>query len=402
METVDVLIVGGAFIGGTLATLLGRAGLTVAVVDACDPETAAARERDGRASAIASTGQRLLAGAGLWEALAPTANPIDQIRVADNGAPLFLHYDRQDVGAEHFGYMVENRALRQALADVLPHQAGVTLLAPARVRDLERTAEGVTATLADGRVVRARLVVAADGRGSQVREMARIPLVRWDYHQTGIVATVAHALPHHNIAHELFRPAGPFAILPLRDNRSCVVWTEARRDAPRLLALPPQEFRLALEQRFGDFLGALSVEGPVESYPVSLQFARRYTDTRLALAGDSAHGMHYIAGQGMNMGLRDVAALAELIVDARRIGLDPGDPTVLARYQRWRRFDNTLMLALTDNLNRLFGNAWPPLKLARDLGLAAVNRLPPLKRTFIRHAMGEVGDLPRLMQGRPL
>jgi 2-octaprenyl-6-methoxyphenol hydroxylase len=298
--------------------------------------------------------------------------------------------------------MVENRTLRQALARRLPDHPLITVLAPAEISRLERTAAGVRAALADGREIQASLVVGADGRGSQTREDAGIGLTQWSYKQTGIVCTVEHEKPHGNVAHEKFLPSGPFAILPLTGNRSSIVWTERSDIAPQIMALAEEEFLQELGCRFGDFLGQLSVIGRRWAYPLSLQYAERAIDLRLALAGDSAHGMHPIAGQGLNMGLRDVAALAQVLTDARRLGLDAGDGAVLERYQCWRRFDNTLMLALTDLLNRLFSNTHRPLALARDMGLAAVNHAGPLKKLFMRHAMGQVGELPRLMQGRPL
>ncbi|MBY0431845.1 MAG: FAD-dependent monooxygenase, partial [Rhodospirillales bacterium] len=266
----------------------------------------------------------------------------------------------------------------------------------------ERGIDEVTARLEDGRLVRARLAVAADGRGSPTRQGAGIGLTRWDYHQTGIVCTVAHEKPHRFIAQEHFLPAGPFAILPLTGNRSSIVWTEKSHLAPAILRQDDASFLAELKSRFGGFLGRIEVVGPRFGYPLSLQFADRYTDCRLVLIGDAAHGMHPIAGQGMNMGVRDVAALAEVLVDARRLGLDPGAPVVLSRYQRWRRFDNMLMLGLTDVLNRLFSNDLGAVALARDFGLAAVNRMPPLKKVLMRHAMGMVGELPRLMRGETL
>ena len=398
----DILIVGGGLVGGALACALAEGGFRVAVTDRADPAAVLDAGFDGRASAIALGSQKVLDTLGLWRLMGETVTPIEDIRVTDRGSLLFLHYDHKILGDEPFGYMVENRTLRQALVRRLPDHDGVTVLAPAKVVHLERTPAAVRARLADGREIEARLVVGADGRASQTRENAGIRLTQWSYNQTGIVCTVEHEKPHNNVAHEKFLPSGPFAILPLTGNRSSIVWTERSDIAPLIMALGEKEFLQELGCRFGDFLGGLSVTGPRWAYPLSLQYAERSIDQRLALAGDSAHGMHPIAGQGLNMGLRDVAALAQVLTDARRLGLDPGDGAVLERYQRWRRFDNTLMLALTDVLNRLFSNANRPLALARDMGLAAVNGAGPLKKVFMRHAMGQVGDLPRLMQGRPL
>ena len=387
LET-EALIVGGGLVGGTLATALGHAGVDVIVVDTQDPKAGLDAGFDGRASAIAQGTQKVLAGLGIWPALERQAAPILNIRVSEGSSLFFLHYDHQEAGDEPFGHMV--------------------LMAPARITLLERGNEGVRAELADGREILARLAVAADGRASTTRENAGIRVTRWSYEQAGIVCTVGHQHCHDFIAHEHFLPAGPFAILPLMGDLgrpghcSSIVWTERADLAPAIMALDDAGFMAELESRFGDFLGDLEVIGPRWSYPLSLQFAHTVLGRRLALVGDAAHAMHPIAGQGLNMGLRDVAALAEVVLDARRLGLDIGEGAVLERYQRWRRFDNALMLATTDGLNRLFSNDIRPLRLARDLGLAAVNRLPPLKRFFMRHAMGLVGDLPRLMRNQPL
>ncbi len=395
----DVLIVGGGLVGGSMACALGQAGVRVVCLDREHPGTAMAAEFDGRASAVALGSKIMLEGIGLWPHVAPFAAPIMEIRVADGASPLFLHYHHREVGDSPLGWIVENRGIRRAQAARLPELPSVTFLAPARAVAVERTPAGVTARLDDGRSVWARLVVAADGRASPLRQQAGIGLTHWSYAQTGIVCTVAHELEHRGIAQEHFLPAGPFAILPLPGRRSSIVWTERAELAPAIMAQDDAGFLAELRSRFGEFLGEIAVEGPRFSYPLALQFAERYVDTRLALIGDAAHGMHPIAGQGMNMGLRDVAALAEIVVDRLRLGLDPGTPDVLEAYQRWRRFDNALMLAVTDGLNRLFSIDVGPVQLARGLGLAAVDRLPALKRFFMRHAMGLVGELPRLMRG---
>jgi 2-octaprenyl-6-methoxyphenol hydroxylase len=276
------------------------------------------------------------------------------------------------------------------------------LVAPVGLRQLSRTLALAEAELDDGRRIRARLAIAADGRQSPVRRNAGIAVTAWTYDQTAIVCTVAHERPHRGIAQERFLAAGPFAILPLTGDRSSLVWTERADLAPDIMALDDEGFHGEMARRFGDYLGALELTGPRWSYPLALSDAARYTDNRLALVGDAAHAMHPIAGQGLNLGLRDVAALSEVLVDGRRLGLDIGGADVLARYARWRRVDSTVLLAVTDVLNRLFSNDIAPLRLARVLGLAAVNQLPPLKRLFMRHAMGTVGDLPRLARGEPL
>lgn len=398
----DVLIIGGGLVGGPLACALAAHQVRVVVVDGDQPQRVLAPEFDGRTSAVALASQRLLARIGLWPDIAPLAQPILQIRVSDGASPLFLHYDHREIGEEPLGWIVENRALRQAAHLGLGRDSLISWIAPGRIAQLTRGKERVTAQLADGTVISAAIAVAADGRRSQIRDEAGITLAHWDYGQTALVCTVAHSKPHGGVAQEHFLPAGPFAILPLTGNRSSVVWTEKAHLAGPIMAQSDAEFHRELASRFGDYLGELQLEGPRFSYPLSLQMARRYTAPRLALIGDAAHGMHPVAGQGMNMGLRDVAALAESLVEARRIGMDLGSPQILARYERWRRFDNMLMLGLTDTLVRLFSNDWAPLKLARDLGMAAVNRTPPMKHFFMRHAMGLTGDLPRLLRGEAI
>jgi 2-octaprenyl-6-methoxyphenol hydroxylase len=403
----DVLIVGGGLTGLTLACALAGAGAAVAVVDREAPAVQTETAYDGRASAIAFASARVLRGIGIWPALESAAEPILDIRVAD-GHPargvshLFLHYDHRDVGDEPFGYIVENQATRLALQDRAAALPRLTVLAPATVERLTRDAYGVEAHLADGRRVRAQLAVAADGRNSRIRSEAGIGAASISYGQTAIVCTVAAARSHAGVAVELFLPGGPFAMLPMTDNRCNIVWSERTDLAADYLALDDDAFLDELGRRFGDWLGPIELTGPRFAYPLGLLHADRYTEQRLALVGDAAHGIHPIAGQGLNLGLRDVAALAELVIDARRLGLDLAGPAVLDRYARWRRFDNVLLAAVTDGLNRLFSNDIPPLRLARDLGLAAVDRLPPAKRFLMRHAMGIVGDLPRLVRGEAL
>ena len=398
----ELVIVGGGLVGLTLAAACAGAGLDVTVIDREDPARIVGEEFDGRTSAIAFGSQRILAGIGAWDDVAAEAEPIWEIRVADRDSPLFLHYRHSEVGPDPLGYIVENRVLRRALLARVGKLRNLRHLAPAGAAAAERKASSVTVTLDGGGSIRGLLLAAADGALSPLRRAAGIRTVEWRYPQTAIVCTVWHERPHLGIAIEHFLPAGPFAILPMSGDRSSIVWTERAALAPRLLALGAAEFHLELARRFGDFLGRLEVVGPRWSYPLSLMHAARYSAERLALIGDAAHVIHPIAGQGLNLGLRDVAALAELIVEARRIGLDIGNSETLARYERWRRFDNTALAAVTDGLNRLFSNEIPPLAAIRDAGLATVNRLPPLRRLFMRHAMGTVGTLPRLVRGERL
>lgn len=403
--TVEVAIVGGGLAGLTLACALGTAGVPVAVIDRDPPNLQLAEAFDGRTTAIAYGSGKVLEGAGVWAGVAEAAGPILDIRVTDRNDPLFLHYDHREVGGDPFGWIVENRVLRHALMRRVAALPSVRHVAPVAVTGLSRTAGGVTVALADGRAVSARLVVGADGRRSIVRESAGIRTVGWSYPQHAIIACIEHEGPHGGVAVELFLPAGPFAMLPMAGNRTSIVWTERAEMAAFYLKLPEPRFTAELRARVGDWLGDFRPVGVRAAYPLSLMHAERYTDRRLALVGEASHAMHPIAGQGLNVGIRDAAALAEVVVDALRVGLDPGAADTLERYQRWRRVDTTTLLATTDALNRLFSNDIAPLALARRLGMAAVDRLPPLqpvKRFFMRHAMGMVGQLPRMVRGEAL
>ncbi len=401
-ENADVLIAGGGMVGLTLACALGEAGFEVVLIDRNDPAAARAATFDGRASAIAPASQRALAAIGVWPAMAPDAQPILEIRVSDGPSLLHLHYHHRELGEGPLGHMVENHVIRRALYAAVAGVETLRLRAPRTVERMEGGGGRARIYLDDGSTVSASLVVAADGRNSALRRGAGIRAVEWRYPQAGIVCTVAHERDHGGAAQERFLPAGPFAILPLRGRRSSLVWTERAELAPAIMALQKARFEDEMRQRFGDHLGAVRLLGPRWCHPLSFLHAESYVAKRLVLVGDAAHCMHPLAGQGLNMGLRDVAALAEVLVDGRRLGLDVGAEQMLVRYQRWRRFDNLVLLAATDSLNRLFSNDIPPLKLARDLGLAAVNRVPPLKRLLMRHAGGTLGKRPRLLQGQPL
>lgn len=400
MTAGDLVIVGGGLVGMTLGVAAAAAGLDVIIVDREDPTAQLDCGFDGRASAIAHGSKQVLAAIGVWPLVTETG-AIEHIRVTDGPSLMHLHFDHAQVGEEPLGWLVENRHMRAALAQRAAALADrLTVVAPAGVVAVDRQGARATVTLADGRVLRAPLVVAADGRRSRLRDEAGIAVTEWGYGQTGLVCTVAHEYPHEGVAHERFLTPGPFAILPLAGNRSSIVWTERHEDAARIQALDDVRYLEELHIRFGDFLGQLRLEGPRFAYPLALTLARRFVDRRLALVGDAAHAIHPIAGQGFNLGIRDVAALVEVMVQARRLGGDVGAPDVLSRYEGWRRTDTMALVAATDGLNRLFSNDVAPVRLARDMGLAAVNRLGPVKRLAMRHAMGELGRLPALVQGR--
>ncbi len=403
----QVLIVGGGMIGLSFAAALGQAGIDAVAIDRDSPEARTDPGYDIRTTAISYGNRRLLEGLGIWPALEPEAAPILDIRIADGNAPVFLHYDHTEVGDEPFGHIVENRTIRRAMLAALDAAPTVAHRAPAALAALETAPAGITARLSDGRRITADLVVGADGRGSLVRRLAGIGTTGWAYRQKAIVCAIAHEVPHDGVAVEHFYPDGPFAILPMRDDehgtpRSSIVWTVPERRADAFLRLPENDFSDELQRRAGDFLGRVRWIGSRAAWPLGVLHAERYTADRVALIGDAAHAIHPIAGQGLNLGMRDVASLAEILADSARLGLDLGWPDGLARYQRWRRADVLSLIAVTDGLNRLFSNDLPPVRVARDIGLAAVGRLPPLKRFFMRHAMGTVGQLPRLLRGESL
>ena len=404
---VDVLVIGGGLVGLTLGIALANAGISAAVVDRVSPAVQQSGQYDGRASAVALGSWRIFDTIGLGPSFQKESQPILDIRVADGSvsdgaSPLFLHFDHREIGEGPFGYMIENRAMRGALLDATLSLAKLQLLAPNTVETLTRDASGVKVVLDDGRRISTRLVVAADGRRSAVRASAGIKTRETQYAQTAIVATVRHERSHEGVAVEQFLPSGPFAMLPMTDNRSNIVWTEMHEHAGGYLALSDADFKDELGRRFGDWLGSIELEGPRFSYPLGLMQAERYAARRLVLVGDAAHVIHPIAGQGLNLGLRDVAALAEIIVDSHRLGLDVGDSPLLGRYARWRRFDNTVLAYATDGLNYLFSNDIGPLRVLRDVGLATVGTLPPVRRLLMRQAMGIFGKLPRLVRGESL
>jgi 2-octaprenyl-6-methoxyphenol hydroxylase len=402
---VDVLIAGGGFAGLTLAIALRKALGPSFAVTVADPALVANYAKDERASALVAGVRRLYTAIGVWDDVADQAQPIlDMVvtdsKVGDAVRPVFLAFSGDVEPGEPFAHMIENRYLVEILAEKAK-TCGIDLRASA-VRKVGHDGDAAIAELADGTVLRARLVVAADGARSAIRENAGIATHGWDYGQSAIVLNVGHERDHEGRAEEHFLPAGPFAILPLKGRRCSIVWTETTRDAERIAALPDDEFHAELEQRFKLKLGEITVLGARRVHPLGFFVARSFIAPRLALVGDAAHVIHPIAGQGLNMGLKDVAALAEVIVDAARLGLDPGAADVLERYQRWRRFDTMTMGLATDGLNRLFSNRSDVLRVFRDVGLGLVERIPNLKRLLIREAAGLVGDVPKLLRGEVL
>ncbi|HEX8232018.1 MAG TPA: UbiH/UbiF/VisC/COQ6 family ubiquinone biosynthesis hydroxylase [Caulobacteraceae bacterium] len=414
MSEFDVIIAGAGMAGATLALALKRAGMAPLLVDRQSVDAQLAPSYDGRASAVAYSCFRQWRALGVAGRLEPHAQRIDQILVTDGrgpgagataGLPAFLHFDASEIAdrseGEPLGYMVENRHIRAALAEAV-REAGVEVAAPVAIEGLRTGPAAAAVALADGREVMAPLVVGADGRESAVRREAGIGVVGWPYRQSAVVATLGLAEPHGGVAYEHFLPSGPFAILPLTGSRACLVWTESHARAQALKAARPEMFEACLRRRFGDFLGEVEVLGQRFFYPLSLQLAERMTAPRVALLGDAAHAIHPIAGQGLNLGLKDVAALAEVVVEAARLGEDIGSEAVLERYARWRRTDTVALSVATDVFDRLFSTDLPPVRLARGLGMAAVNRLAPARRWFMTEAGGASGDLPRLLRGESL
>ena len=401
----SIVIGGGAMAGLALALALRQGlGAEVAVIVA-DPALATRPSRDGRATAIVAGCRRLFGALGVWGDIAATAQPILDMVVTDSKLedatrPVFLTFGGQVEPGEPFAHMVENRYLVDALV-ARAEAHGIDLRATA-VTSYDAGEGGVDVTLADGSVISASLLVAADGARSKLRERAGIATHGWDYDQSGIVVTVAHERDHHGRAEEHFLPAGPFAILPLTGLRSSLVWTETRADAARIVALDDAAFHAELEQRFGLHLGEIKVLDKPRSFPLGYFVARSFIAERLALVGDAAHVIHPIAGQGLNLGLKDIAALAEVVVDAARLGIDLGQADVLERYQRWRRFDTMAMGVTTNSLNLLFSNHSTLLRTVRDIGLGLVDRVPPVKEFFIRQAAGLSGEVPRLLKGEAL
>ncbi len=404
----DILIAGGGLNGPALALALARNGLSVTVIDARPAPARGEVGFDGRAYALAIASKRLLEGIGVWPLVADKVQPMVQIkttdgRVGQGPSPLFLTFDSAEIEEGPMGFMLEDRHLYRAFLEAMATTPGITLLSGETVVAQEVTATGVSVTLASGRVLTGKVLAGCDGRGSGTATRAGIRRQGWGYGQTALVTAIRHERDHHGIAHQFFMPEGPLAILPLAGGyHSQIVWSETEAHAAAIQGLDDAAYLAALRPRFGDFLGEIGLAGTRFTYPLSLSLAERFVAPRLALVGDAAHGVHPIAGQGLNLGLRDVGALAQVLVEATRRGEDIGAIDVLERYQVWRRFDSTLLALGMDAVNRLFSNDNPVLRLGRDLGLGLVNRLPGLRRGFIRQAAGLTGEMPRLLAGQAI
>ena len=401
----DILIVGGGLNGPLLALALARSGLTSTVIDAHPATTLEATDFDGRSYALALASVRLLRRLGLWDRLADQAQPMLEIKVSDGRvgegplSPFHLHFDHAEIEEGPMGHMVEDRHLRPAVLAAITDNQLITRLNGETVVAQEAGTHGITVTLASGRKLTGQVLVGADGRRSGTAVRAGITRTGWDYGQTAMVCAIEHDLPHHGIAHQFFMPPGPLAILPLKGNRSSIVWSETHANAAAFNALSDEDYLTMLRPRFGDFLGEIRLAGARYTYPLNLTLANSFVAGRVALVGDAAHGVHPIAGQGLNAGLRDIAALAQVLSEARQRGEDIASGPVLERYQQWRRFDTATLALATDLTNRIFASDNPLLRLGRDIGMGVVNAIPKLRRGFIREAAGLTGDLPDLMRG---
>lgn len=400
----DIAIVGGGLNGCALAIACASVGLSSIVLDRLPKNVQKETTFDGRAYALAYATGRMLRTLGVWEKISTDVQPILDVKVSDGrpgegAAPQFLHFDHQELEEGPMGHLIEDRFLRKAFFDVIDDDPLITYLAETNVAEFKTNSGNVEIETSAGKTLKTRLIVGSDGRNSSVAKSAGIARRGWEYEQSALVCALEHELPHNGTAHQFFTPAGPLAVLPLPGNRCSIVWTENDEQAAVINGLDDDGYLNALAPVFGDFLGSLKLVGQRHSYPLSLSIAERFADHRLALVGDAAHGIHPLAGQGLNLGLKDVAALSQVLAMAARRGEDIGTSIVLERYQQWRRFDASAMAAATDGINRLFSNDNIVLRGARDFGLGAVNSMPSLRRGFMRHAAGLSGDLPKLMQG---
>ena len=399
MDRADVIILGGGLIGLTLAVALDRHGLSTIVIDPAGPERNLAPAFDGRATAVASASWRMLETIGIADRLEGEGCPILSIRVSDGLQPGGIVFDSPDAD-DPLGIMVENRRLRQVLREAALDAGRVKLVMPARAAEIVRDSAGVRVALEDGRAVAAALLVGAEGRKSPTREAANIPLARWSYDHSAVVLTVEHERHHENAAYEIFYPTGPFALLPLLPGtRSAIVWSVPAADSAAVIDLPDRAMAHEIAKRMGGFLGEVRLAGPRWNYPLGFHHAATMTAERLALAGDAAHGIHPIAGQGLNLGFRDVAALTQVLVEGARLGLDLGDAQLLARYERWRSLDTLTVAAATDGLTRIYGVPGRTASAIRRFGMGMVQRVGPLKSQFMAEARGESGELPLLLRG---
>ena len=399
MERADVIILGGGLVGLTLAIALDKHGLTSIVVDPADPEKTLTPQYDGRATAVSSASWRMLETIGVGERLEGHGCPINSIRVSDGLEPGGLQFDPPE-GDDPLGIMFENRLLRAALRDTARDCANVNLVMPARPAEVVRDMNGVRVALEDSRLLAAPLLIGAEGRNSPTREAAHIPVARWSYDHAAIVATVTHERHHENVAYEIFYPTGPFAILPmLPGTRSAIVWSIPAADSTAMLDLPDRAMAHEVEKRMGGFLGKIEMAGPRSFYRLGFHHAVKLTDRRLALVGDAGHGIHPIAGQGLNLGFRDAAALAQVLVEGARLGMDLGDAQLLDRYQRWRSLDTFMVAAATDGLTRLYGIPGRTASAVRRFGMGLVQRAGPVKDRLMAEARGESGDMPLLLRG---
>lgn len=385
----EVVVIGGGLTGITMACSLAGSGVSVIVIESSDPKKIKDAKSDGRTSAIANGSSKIFADIGVWEDMAKHAGEILDIRVTDNDCPVFLHYDHALLGKDPLGYMVENHVMLKALYKKAESLKDLNILAPARYESVERNSNNVIVRMAGGQIIEASLLIAADGKNSQIRDNAGIQTIHHDYNQVGIVCTIEHESNHNGIAQERFLSTGPFAVLPMQGGyHSSLVWTEKTDIAPLYMAMDDDEFLEFIDIKSGGYLGKIELASDRFAYPLKLALAKKYTDTRLALIGDAAHGMHPLAGQGFNVGIRDVAELTKQIMEAKRSGFDIGGAIPLANYEALRKFDSISLVAITDGLNKIFDIQLAPVKIARRLGMGFVNKMPPLKKFFMRHAMG--------------
>lgn len=396
----DIIIIGAGLVGMTAALACAHKGASVILIDGQDPQTYLTADFDGRASAIAASSFQMYKHLGIDTRLKGHIQPITDIMIADGEtggyiSPLTLHFDSQDAGGEPMGHMVENRLLRRALYEAVVQSGKINMIAPATVLGFTETPANMEVEL-DDRTLSTGALIASDGKNSFCRKRAGIAVTTTPYKQKAIVTTVVHERPHDGVAHELFLPSGPFAILPLTEHRSSIVWTDTPGAIDAAMALPEHMFAAELARRFGDMYGQVGPCAPRWAYPLALQMAETYTQGRLALIGDAAHAIHPIAGQGLNMGLRDAAALADVVFEAKAHGLDIG--LQLSELEVWRNFDNRVLAASTDIFNRLFSNNFAPIKHARRLGLGLMDKIQPAQSFFIKEAAGLHGELPSLLR----